>query len=108
MLFMTYSDVVRQSTAAHFGFTGESFSYIFALVLIPTIVISYYYGRLSSLAADRLPSLASLTYILGFAVVLFTNNLAFGILSFLLVCAAQESIKPFVLSLVNKNTDSHA
>lgn len=45
-------------------------------------------------------------YFVGFAIVYITNNPIFGVFSFLFVYVAQEIVKPYIVSLVNKNTES--
>ena len=45
-------------------------------------------------------------YFVGFLIVFLTNNLYLGILSFLIIYGAQEIVRPYRTSLVNKNTDS--
>ncbi len=43
---------------------------------------------------------------MGFLLVYITNNLYFGVLSFLSVYVAQELAKPYIIGLINKQTES--
>lgn len=106
MLIKAYEGVIRQNTGAYFGFTGETFGYLMALISIPALFVSYNYGRISKRFADRTQNVFIFLYAIGFMIVFLTNNLLFGVLSFVCIYAAQEIAKPYITSLINKNTDS--
>ncbi len=106
MLIKSYEGVIRQNTGAYFGFSGETFGYILALILIPTLIVSYNYGRIIKLLKEKVKFLFICLYIVGFLLVYITNNLYFGLLSFLSVYVAQELAKPYIIGLINKQTES--
>jgi MFS family permease len=106
MLIKTYEGVIRQNTGAYFGFSGETFGYVLALILIPTLLVSYNYNRIALILKDKTSLFFTGLYMLGFLIVYFTNNILLGAVSFLSIYIAQEITKPFIISLINKNTDS--
>ena len=106
MLIKAYEGVVRQNTGAYFGFDGETFGYAFALITIPALAVSYNYGKIARRLKHAAESVYLAMYALGFMIVFLTDNLALGIISFTSIYMAQELAKPYITSLVNKNTDS--
>jgi len=106
MLIKSYEGVIRQNTGAYFGFDGETFGYLMAIITIPTLLISYNFGRIVKTLKERTEYVFMALYLLGFLIVYVTNNMIFGVASFLSIYAAQELAKPFIISMVNKNTDS--
>lgn len=106
MLIKSYEGVIRQNTGAYFGFTGETFGYMLAIIFIPTLFISYNYGKLTNIFKRHIEYLFVSLYLIGFILILFTNTIIFGLISFLLVYVAQEIAKPYIVSLVNQNTES--
>ncbi len=105
-LILTYEGVVRQNTGAYFGFNGETFGYFMAAILLPTTLLSYNYGRVASYLKNNIQLVVLSLYLMGFSIVYLTDNLVFGVASFLLVYMAQEIVKPFYLTLINRNTAS--
>lgn len=106
MLIKAYEGVVRQNTGAYFGFNGETFGYLMALITIPTLLVSYNFGKIVKTLKERTEYLFIALYLLGFAIVYLTNSMIFGVASFLSIYVAQEITKPFITSMVNKHTDS--
>ncbi len=106
MLIRSYEGVVRQNTGAYFGFNGETFGYLFALISIPAVVISYNFGKIYKKFGRSTEYIFVALYSIGFLIIFLTNKLYFGLFSFISVYAAQEIAKPYITSLVNKNTDS--
>lgn len=106
MLIKAYEGVIRQNTGAYFSFSGETFGYILALILIPTLFVSYNYNRIITYFKDKVEFFFVSLYLVGFAIVYFTNNLYFGAISFLSVYVAQEIAKPYIIGLINKGTQS--
>lgn len=106
MLIKAYEGVIRQNTGAYFGFTGETFGYMLAIIWIPTLIVSFNYGKLSKWLKAKQEYLFVGLYLIGFLIVYLTNNLYFGVVSFLSIYVAQELTKPFIASLINKNTES--
>lgn len=106
MLIKAYEGVIRQNTGAYFGFSGETFGYVLALILIPTLLISYNYNKILSYFKDKIELFFAALYIVGFLIVYITNNLYFGMVSFLSIYVAQEIAKPYVIGLINKQTES--
>ncbi len=106
MLIKAYEGVIRQNTGAYFGFSGETFGYILALILVPTLLVSYNYDKILKLLKEKVEFLFVCFYLVGFLLVYITNNLYFGIFSFLSVYVAQELAKPYIIGLINKQTES--
>jgi MFS family permease len=106
MLFKGYEGVIRQNTGAYFGLSGETFGYILAVILVPTLLVSYNYNKIIALFKEKVQFLFVCLYILGFFLVYITNNLYFGVFSFLSVYVAQELAKPYIIGLINKQTES--
>jgi hypothetical protein len=104
MLIKSYEGVIRQNTGAYFGFTGETFGYLMALISIPTLFVSYNYNKIAKKLKGGIEYLFIGLYALGFLIVYLTNSVIYGIASFILVYTAQEIVKPYVTSLVNRNT----
>lgn len=106
MLIKSYEGVIRQNTGAYFGFSGETFGYVLALIFIPTLVVSYNYNKIIKILKEKIEFLFVFLYLLGFLLVYITNNLYFGVFSFLSVYVAQEIAKPYIIGLINKQTES--
>lgn len=106
MLIKSYEGVIRQNTGAYFGFSGETFGYVLALILIPTLFISYNYDKIIKLLKEKVEILFVALYMFGFLLVYLTNNLYLGMFSFLSVYVAQEIAKPYIIGLINKHTES--
>ncbi len=106
MLIKSYEGVIRQNTGAYFSFSGETFGYILALILIPTLIVSYNYNKIIKLLQEKVEFLFIGLYMVGFLLIYITNNLYFGVFSFLSVYVAQEIAKPYVVGLINKQTES--
>lgn len=106
MLIKSYEGVIRQNTGAYFGFTGVTFGYMLALVSIPTLLVGYNYSKILSVLKGRVEYLFIFLYLVGFVIVYLTNNMTLGVVSFLSVYVAQEIAKPYVLGIINKNTES--
>ncbi len=102
----SYEGAVRQATGLYFGYDGETLGYLIGIVLIPALFVSYNFGKLSTYLGKKLELLFLTAYLLGFGIVLLTNNLALGAVSFFFVYTAQEIINPYRVSLINKNVDS--
>jgi MFS family permease len=106
MLIKSYEGVIRQNTGAYFGFTGETFGYMLALISIPTLIVSYKYNKIVAFFKTKVEFLFIFFYLIGFGLVYLTSNLYWGVASFLSVYVAQEIVKPYLITLINKNTDS--
>lgn len=106
MLIKSYEGVIRQNTGAYFGFSGATFGYALALILIPTLLVSYNYSTIIKLFKEKVELLFISLYMIGFLFVYITNNLYFGVFSFLSVYVAQELAKPYIIGLINKQTES--
>jgi MFS family permease len=106
MLMKSYEGIVRQNTAAYFGFTGETFGYALAAILIPTVLISFNYGKVAAFLKDAVQYVFIAFYLVGFAIIYATQSMVAGLISLQLIYLAQELARPYLISLVNKNTDS--
>lgn len=106
MLIKSYEGVIRQNTGAYFGFTGETFGYLMAAISVPALVVSYNFGKIVQKFKEHTEYIFILLYVIGFLLVYLTNNLLFGVCSFVSIYAAQEIARPYIISLVNKKTES--
>jgi MFS family permease len=107
MFVKLYEGLVRQSTAAYFGYTGETFGYLFALVSIPAIYLSFKFGRIREKLADKPLILFNLFgFMLSFFVASLTNNLYVGAGYFLVMNIIRNMVGPLTSSLINDRIDS--
>lgn len=106
MLVHSYEGVIRQNTGAYFGFNGETFGYLLALIFIPTLFVSYNYKKIVDICKDHIEHVFMILYAIGFFLVYIFRSMSVGVVSFLFIYIAQELVKPYVVSLVNKNTQS--
>jgi MFS family permease len=107
MFVKLYEGLVRQSTAAYFGYTGETFGYLFALVSIPAIYLSFKFGRIREKLADKPLILLNLFgFMLSFFVASLTNNLYVGAGYFLAMNIIRNMVGPLTSSLINDRIDS--
>jgi MFS family permease len=107
MFVKLYEGLVRQSTAAYFGYTGETFGYLFALVSIPAIYLSFKFGRIREKIADKPLILLNLFgFMLSFFVASLTSNLYVGAGYFLVMNIIRNMVGPLTSSLINDRIDS--
>jgi MFS family permease len=99
--------IVRQSAAAYFSFTGETFGYVFAAISIPAIYLSFKFGQIRMRFSDRSLILFNLIFFLfAFILVVFTQNMVLGVAYYLIVNAAENLAKPLSSSIINERIDS--
>jgi len=102
-----YQGIVRQSTAAYFGYTGETFGYLFAAISIPAIYISFKFDKLRSRFGDnRLIMFSLVSFTLAFLVSALTNNMLVGALYYLVINSIENITKPLTSTIINEHTDS--
>lgn len=106
MLARSYEGVVRQTTGAYFGFNGETFGYVLALIFLPTLLVSYNYRWIAQKLGARIEWAIAALYLFSFMVVAITSSMAAGIAAFLVLYVAQWIAEPYVLGLVNTQTES--
>lgn len=102
-----YEGLVRQSTAAYFGYTGETFGYLFALVSIPAIYLSFKFGRIREKVSDKTLIILNLAgFMLSFFVASLTNNFYVGATYYLVMNIIRNMVGPLTSSLINDRIDS--
>lgn len=102
-----YQGIVRQSTAAYFGYTGETFGYLFAAISIPAIYVSFKFDKLRSrFGDDRLIMFSLASFTLAFLVSALTNNILIGALYYLVINSIENIAKPLTSTIINEHTDS--
>lgn len=107
IIIKLYQGLVRQSMAGYFGYTGETFGYLFALVSLPAILLSFRYsGIRQKLGNKTLLLLIFLSYALVFGVASSTTGLLIGGGLYLLLNVTENIARPLVSSLVNERIDS--
>ncbi len=107
LLIKMYEGLVRQSMASYFGYNGETFGYLFALVSIPAILITLGYDRLRKLLGDKKFLLLTLgLYTLGFSIASAGVGLVVGGIVYLIIMVTQGLARPIVSSLINERIDS--
>lgn len=107
VIIKLYQGLVRQSMADYFGYTGETFGYLFALVSIPAIIISFRYSPIRQLLGSR----GFLLIILGFYAVAFgvasvSTGLLVGGGIYLVINIMENLARPLISSLINERIDS--
>lgn len=99
--------LVRQSTAAYFGYNGETFGYLYTLVTIPAILISTQTSFLrQKIGTKALLLLPLLLLLLGYTIASGSNSAWFGALVFLLLNISEYVSAPVISSVINENIDS--
>ena len=102
-----YQGIVRQSTAAYFGYTGETFGYLFAAISIPAIYVSFKFAKLRNRFGDkRLISFSLFAFMLSFLVAATTNNPLIGAIYYLVINSIENVAKPLTSTIINEHTDS--
>ncbi len=106
-LIKLYQGIVRQSIGADFGFTGESFSYLLGIIMVPAAFISYKFDRIKLLLGNkRLLLLILAMYGIAFATPLIIKNLWWGGLIFIVMMSAEKLGEPLISVLINDRVDS--
>lgn len=107
IIIKLYQGLVRQSMAGYFGFTGETFGYLFALVSVPAIILSFHYGEIrQKLGNKSLLLIVFAAYALVFGIASTTTGLVVGGGLYLLLNVTENIARPLVSSLINERIDS--
>ena len=107
LLIKMYEGLVRQSMANYFGYNGETFGYLFALVSIPAILVTLGYDRLRKFLGNKKFLLLTLgLYALGFSIASAGTGLVVGGIVYLIIMVTQGLARPIVSSLINERIDS--
>lgn len=107
ILIKLYQGLVRQSSGMYFGYTGETFGYLLALVMIPAVVASYKFEDLvKKFKEKRLLLLTLLAYLIGFVLAYLSNNFVVGGIVFLLLMTSEKVAQPLVSLIVNEHIES--
>lgn len=102
-----YQGIVRQSTAAYFGYTGETFGYLFAAISIPAIYVSFKFAQFRTRFGDqKLITFSLLAFMLAFLVAATTNNPLIGAAYYLVINSIENVAKPLTSTIINEHTDS--
>ena len=102
-----YQGVVRQSIGQDFGFTGETFGYLLALVTVPAAYLTYRFDVVRRRAGNKLLLLIILAmFTAAFFSPLILKNLWVGGVVFLLITTAEKLSQPLISTLVNERIDS--
>ncbi|KKU44747.1 MAG: Quinolone resistance protein norA [Microgenomates group bacterium GW2011_GWA2_46_7] len=102
-----YQGLVRQSMAGYFGYTGETFGYLFALVSIPAIYLSFKYDLLRKFWSNKNILLFNLfSFMCAFFVASITQSLLWGGGVYLIINLTENIAKPLISSLINERIDS--
>lgn len=102
-----YQGLVRQSMAGYFGYTGETFGYLFALVSIPSIYLSFKYDLFRKIWSNKTILLFNLfSYMCAFFIASITNNILWGGGVYLIINLTENITKPLISSLINERIDS--
>lgn len=107
IIIKLYQGLVRQSMAGYFGYTGETFGYLFALVSLPAILLSFRYSEIrQKLGNKSLLLLIFMIYAIVFGIASTTTGLIVGGGLYLLLNVTENIARPLVSSLVNERIDS--
>lgn len=102
-----YQGIVRQSTAAYFGYTGETFGYLFSLISVPAIYASFQFGKIRTLLGDKKLILVNLiSFTSAFIIASFTRNPWVGASFYLIINLIENIARPLTSSLINESVDS--
>lgn len=102
-----YQGIVRQSTAAYFGYTGETFGYLFSLISLPAIYASFQFGQLRTYLGDKKLILLSLgSFTMAFFIASLTRNFWIGASFYLVINLIENIARPLTSSLINESVDS--
>ena len=102
-----YQGLVRQSMAGYFGYTGETFGYLFALVSIPAIYLSFKYDLLRRFWSNKSILLFNLfSFMSAFFIASMTQSLLWGGGVYLIINLTENIAKPLISSLINERIDS--
>jgi MFS family permease len=102
-----YQGLVRQSMAGYFGYTGETFGYLFALISIPSIYLSFKYDLIRKYFSNKKILLFNLfSFMCAFFIASITNNIILGGGVYLIINLTENITKPLISSLINERIDS--
>lgn len=107
IIIKLYQGLVRQSGAAYFGYTGETFGYLLAVVMIPAILVSYKFDELVGKYREKRLLLITIGgYLTAFVLGALSNKMFVGGLFFLLLMFFEKIAQPLVSLLINERTPS--
>lgn len=99
--------IVRQSMAAYFTFTGETFGYVLAAITIPATFISFHFDSIRSFIKER--ALLFITigiYCAAFFFAIFLRGPIAGFTIFLAVTTLSILSRPLISVIINKKIGS--
>ncbi len=107
IIIKLYQGLVRQSMAGYFGFSGETFGYLFALVSVPAILFSFRYDQIRKYLGNKhflILVLAGYSFIFGIAKT--GSGLLVGGTIYLFINIFENLSRPLVSSIINERIDS--
>ncbi len=107
ILIKLYQGIVRQSSGAYFGYTGETFGYLIALIMIPAVLISYKFDVIVGFFREKKLLLFTISlYLVGFVLAYMSNAPLVGGIVFLLLMSSEKLVLPLVSLIINERIDS--
>ncbi len=102
-----YQGLVRQSMAGYFGYTGETFGYLFAVTSIPAIYLSFKYDLFRKYLSNKNILLLNLfSFLVAFFIASISRSLIWGAVVYLVINLTENIAKPLISSLINERIDS--
>lgn len=99
--------MVRQATAGDFGFTGETFGYVLAIITVPAIWLSFSFDRLRAKWGETgLLRIIMIAFIGAFCIPFIFKNPIGGIGLFFLLNTIEKFAQPLTSVVINSRIDS--
>lgn len=99
--------IVRQSMAAYFTFTGETFGYVLAVITIPATFISFHFDAIRSFIKERMLLFITIgIYCTSFFIALFLRGPLAGFMIFLAITIVSILSRPLISVIMNKKIGS--
>lgn len=99
--------VIRQQTAAYFGLTGETYSYVLAIGTSFAAIAIKYFKPLKQKLGEKLTFMFIIALsLISAAIVILTNNIIFGLIFTVFIVTATNFNDLLVSSALNKRIES--
>lgn len=107
MFVKLYQGMVRQAMAADFAFTGETFGYALAAIMIPATMASFKFDSIrKKFGEKRLLIILCLSLLTIFIIAYLSTYILAGITIFLVMMLAEKLSQPLISVIVNHRIDS--